>query len=435
MASFGIGLGAFADGFTRGVGLGNKLKGIQKENAAEKAQKEAVEAAKGDRAAQIEAETNRIMGLGPQAPGSPSFEQGGATAYPVDGGGEAAGAGTPPASAGIESSAPSREEARQRAKENLGDDNDAIVSMVSARMRDHYFSAGNIEMADKWEKYAETRQARKEMGQFGKALRAASLGDHEGFINNIRPVLEKNYGNGFKLQKFSPVKNKEGNVTGYNFEIRNTRTGEVTQNNLTTQDLYQTALTIGSPQQGFERWLDRMTKGEDAKAKAAAEVGKIQMQTQKDLTVEEARQRGRIELEDRRASNQGNKVQQELDAKISALQKAGYSEQFINNVLPDILGVNQHKRSTSPEEARRLAFSDRMKNDMRFGRLSPDEQRKIIDQDMALIYGGLTPSQAAPSGATPAQQSPISAPAPAPANPAARGLPVLDTKTGKVVYR
>lgn len=338
------------------------------------------------------------------------------------------------------------------AQANVGSEREAIDKAVTARMRDYYVSKGDLESADKWDQYAETREAKSQINNFGKALRSAALGDHAGVIKHITPVLEQNYGQGFKIQNTSPVKDKEGNITGYNFEVRNTRTGEVTQNNLTNDSLYQVAMTMGSPQQGFERWLKSKQDAATAKAKAAEKAGEIKMQTAKDIAIEQVKQGGRVQLEgvknthvvsrdaqkhefdlDRDAQksqldaqNQRNKVQNELDAKFGALKQAGYSDEFIKNALPEILGVGTYKKATSPEEAKRLAFSDRMKNDPSFGRKPPEKQQELIEQDMALIYGGLKPSN------TPSADKPASSATP---SPAARGLPVLDTKTGKVIYR
>lgn len=421
MANFGIGIGAFADGLVRGMNLGKQIKQARKENAADEAREKAFEDAQKERNAALEAETNRLMGIG-----EPPTQAGGQApvAQPVDAGGGIALPEQP------QQPAMSREEARKKAEENLGDGSDGVYRIVSNRMRDHYLKSGDIELADKWEKYAETREARTQIGHFGRALRSAAMGDHGGFLKNITPVLEANYGQGFKIRKSSPVKDKEGNITGYNFEIFNTRTGEKTQNNLGLDDLYSIGLTMGSPQQGFDRWMARMQAAEQAKMKAAAEAGKIQMQTAKDLALEDARHNNRMLQIDHKseadARNQSNKVQQELEAKVGALKNAGYSDEFIRDALPQILGVGQYKRATSPEEARRLAFSDRMKNDMRFARLPPEKQREIIEQDMALIAGGIKPTQAP---AAPAPQPQAAAP-----NPSARGLPVLDTKTGKVIY-
>lgn len=100
-------------------------------------------------------------------------------------------------------------------------------------------------------------------------------------------------------------------------------------------------------------------------------------------------------------------------------------------MLPEVLGVSTHKKGASPEEARRLAMSDRMKNDPSFARMPAEKQRSIIEQDMNLIYGGMKSSTVgSPKSGSPSSGGIGAAPGASP-----RGKPFLDTQTGKVVYR
>lgn len=506
MASpYAAGLGGFMNGVAQGLQIGKVLRGEMDKWDAQKEREAAVSDAKKQYVANVSQREREIAGdTQPQGTADangvtvtpvaqrdmtvenmpPAAGQGGAPQAPSQGATPASAAGTTPATAApptapaaaapvaaqglppqqavtervIETPGANPQgqrvaaaQTREIAQAGAGSEREAIDKAVSARMRDYYINKGDLETADKWDQYAETREAKRQINNFGKALRSASVGDHAGVIKHITPVLEENFGQGFKIQNTSPVKDKEGNVTGYNFEVRNTRTGEVTQNNLTNEGLYQVAMTMGSPQQGFDRWMKAKQDAATAKAKATEKAGEIKMQTAKEIAVEQARQGGRVQLEGVKAQNQGardsrqhennlerdvqkgqidsqnqrNKVQQELDAKVGALQKAGYSEEFIKNALPDILGVNQYKKTTSPEEAKRLAMSDRMKSDPSFARKSPEQQRQIIEQDMSLIYGGVKPTN------TPSADKPAASATP----PAARGLPVLDQKTGKVIYR
>lgn len=484
VSPYAAGLGGFMSGFAGGMKIGKDLREQYDQHQAQKEREAAIAEARQQYQQQVQQQADAIEGLQQQpapAQEAPADGQPGAVATPVQQRSvEAQGIPTldgsappdavrpmQPAAMGLgggqqtadkvietpaadpKAMAATRQQSVQIAQQQVGSERDAIDKAISARMRNFYMDRGDVAMADKWEQYAESRDGKRQMKAFGQALRAYNMGNTEGFVKSIMPVLEDSYGEGFKMQKYAPVKDKDGNITGYNFEIRNTRTGEVTQNNIGTDQLYQVGMSLGTPEQAFQRWMADQQAGRKAKADAAAEAGKIQMQTAKDIAVERAKQGGRVELEgvktksqterDARlhendlerdvqkgkidSQNQRNKVQQELDAKVGALQNAGYSEEFIKNALPDILGVNQYKKTTSPEEAKRLAFSDRMKNDPSFGRKSPEQQRQIIENDMSLIYAGAQPSAVAPSSGQP------------PANPAAKGLPVLDKKTGQIVYR
>lgn len=482
VSPYASGLGGFMGGFANGMKIGKELREQYDQHQAQKEREAAIAEARQQYQQQVQQQADAIEGLQQQpAQAAPAEGQTGAVATPVqqrsveaqtvptlDGSTPPDTARqAPPAAMGLgggqqtpdkvietpaadpKAMAATRQQSVQLAQQQVGSERDAIDKAISSRMRNFYMERGDVAMADKWEQYAESRDGKRQMKAFGQALRAYNVGNTEGFVKGIMPLLEDAYGEGFKMQKYSPVKDKDGNITGYNFEIRNTRTGEVTQNNIGTDQLYQVGMSLGTPEQAFQRWMADQQAGRKAKADAAAEAGKIQMQTAKDIAVERVRQGGRVELEGVKtksqterdaqqheynlerdvqkgkidSQNQRNKVQQELDAKVGALQKAGYSEDFIKNALPDILGVNQYKKTTSPEEAKRLAFSDRMKNDMSFGSKTAEQQRQIIEQDMNLIYGGMKPTDA------PAN------PKPATPNPAAKGLPVLDKKTGQIIYR
>lgn len=480
VSPYASGLGGFMGGFANGMKIGKELRAQYDDHMAQKEREAAIAEARQQYQQQVQQQADAIEGL--QKPEQPTYQNETVSVTPVQerkveaqglptlDGSTPTDAARPmqPASMGVgggqqtadkvietpaadkTGAASTRQETMKITQGQVGSERDAIDKAISTRMRNFYIDRGDVAMADKWEQYAETREGKRQMKAFGEALRAYNLGNTDGFVKSMMPVLEDAYGDGFKMQKYAPVKDKDGNITGYNFEIRNTRTGEVTQNNIGTEQLYQVGMSLGTPEQAFQRWMADQQAGRKAKAAAAAEAGKIQMQTAKDIAVERVRQGGRVELEGVKtqnqttrdaqqheynlerdvnkgkidSQNQRNKVQQELDAKVGALQKAGYSEEFIKNALPDILGVNQYKKTTSPEEAKRLAFSDRMKNDPSFGRKTPEQQRQIIEQDMSLIYAGAQPSAVAPSGQQPATP-----------NPAAKGLPVLDKKTGQIIYK
>ena len=128
------------------------------------------------------------------------------------------------------------------------------------------------------------------------------------------------------------------------------------------------------------------------------------------------------------AANVGAKERRQLNSKIEALRGAGYSQDFINGALPSLLGIGDYRKGASPEEARRLAHSDRMKNDRKYAKMGTEEQRSIIDKDMLIIYAGGKPTSTTGAGA--------------PATPAAtgmpkagKGIPVFDTKTNTIIYK
>lgn len=510
MANFGIGIGAFAEGFTRGMSIGEKYRKASKEWDIEKAQKAALDDARAARDAHVEKETNVLLKGGPDGPDAPEAPAAEATpvrtpdVQPVAGSDASAppaaqsapaAAGlppqpapdapvpqtqtvtqappaertieTPPPAAAQPASQPkpvaapaaavlganpkrpvSQEDARKIAEGRAPSVMEFFQKQGVPKVAEAFLAQGNIQMADAWTKWAEESEGKRTMKTWAKAWSATQRGDLEGAADHVFE-LYKNYSDGSTPVSKETVKDKAGNVTGFNVKLRDEKTGEERSTFVDRDQLLNMGLSALSPPEMFKAAYAQKESADKAKAAAQAKAGEIQMQTAKEIAVERARQGGRVELEgiktqnettrDGRlhennlerdvqkgsidAQNQRNKVQQELDAKVGALAKAGYSEEFIKNALPDILGVNQYKKTTSPEEAKRLAFSDRMKNDPSFGRKTPEQQRVLIENDMSLIYGGMKPTDA------PAN------PQPAAPNPAAKGLPVLDKKTGQVIYR
>lgn len=111
-----------------------------------------------------------------------------------------------------------------------------------------------------------------------------------------------------------------------------------------------------------------------------------------------------------------------VDAKSEALRRAGYSEEFVRESLPALLGINSNKKAAAPEEVRRMLHQARL-NDYSYQRKKPEEQAQIIQQDMSLIYGGQQPGESRPgpmSGGIQPQQN-------------SRRPMILDTTTGQLV--
>lgn len=484
VSPYAAGLGGFMSGFAGGMQIGDKLKQRFDEHAAQKAREEAIAEARQQYQQQVQQQADAIEGV--QQPVQPVEQNETVSVTPVqqrdvapveiapmDGSAaprsvREAPAARIPAAGGLggapvtqqvvatpgedkAAAAAQRQQSTKIAQRNVGSEREAIDKAISEKMRNFYMDRGEVEKADAWEKYAESQKGRKYIKQFAGALKSLNLGDNEGFINNMVPILEDTYGEGFTIQKRSPVKDKDGNITGANFEIRNTRTGEVTTNNIPIDQLANIGMQLGSPEVVLNRFIEAQQAQAKAKAEAASKVGELTFKHRLDLEKEGVKQQHQSQRDaqqhefgierdtiksDLDAKNQRNRVQQELEAKVGALSKAGYSQEFITNALPDILGINQYKKTTSPEEAKRLAFSDRMKNDPSFARKPADQQRQIIEQDMSLIYAGAQPSAVAPAGNQQAAQSPAAGGLPQiPPKPSTPGAQLgRDRVTGQLVW-
>lgn len=340
-----------------------------------------------------------------------------------------------------------REEARAAAEKQAPDMMHFMTKTLVPRMQQAYIEHGDVEMADAWGKWAEDRDNKAAMKEWAGAYRAAQIGNFEKAADHVFN-LYKRYDDGITPLSKETVKDKDGNITGFNVRLKNDSTGEEYSQFIDKKALTEMGLAALSPQAMFEQQFRRQSEADKMAAQAAAEIAKEQRGLQIDnykAARDNIYQKGlkqidnqyQTERDDRQqnnaiermtieksldAANASSKVRREVGAKVEALRGAGYSDEFINNALPAILGVGDYKKATSPEEARRLAFSDRMKSDFSYARKSPEEQKKILDQDMALIYGGTRPS------ATPRAQSPTTP-------PSRSGVPVYNPATGKIEMR
>lgn len=333
---------------------------------------------------------------------------------------------------------------QQLAQASAGSEREAIDKAVSARMRDYYMNKGDLESADKWDQYADSQEGKKYMKQFAGALRSLNVGDNEGFIKNMVPILESSYGSGFKIQKQSPVKDKDGNVTGANFEIRNTRTGEVTQNNIPIDKLASIGMQLGSPEVVHKRWMDATQAKAKAITEAATKKGEIDAKSNAAIREEGYKQGGRERLEGIKAQNQTQRDdrlhEQRLEQKqfesqlpgplgkeLADARAAGATDDQIKKMLVQKI-EGGYKRTTDPTERKAIIMTELSKGFKDYaGRptKTPEEIGDMADRYIKQIYGDSAATK------TPSTDKPAASATP----PAASGRPVLDTKTGKVVYR
>jgi hypothetical protein len=177
-------------------------------------------------------------------------------------------------------------------------------------------------------------------------------------------------------------------------------------------------LSALSPPQMFEQvWKKQATI--DANKQALAKEDRIAAREDKRL----------VYKEDRADKREVAKGQREAD------RDARRAEREADNIELKARLEQQFKKVTDPTERRAIVTTELIKSDPSFSRKSPAEKAKAVDDVMATIY---------PNGEG---QSPK--PAPAPANPAAGGMPaqpgakaapatnvpssyVKDVKTGEI---
>jgi hypothetical protein len=324
-----------------------------------------------------------------------------------------------------------REAAKSASEKMVGPANDYILKHITPMLQQKYIEQGDLESAEKLGQYMESKKGREATALFSKGMTQLMTGNTEAGIKSFGEYYNKHIDDGVDFKSHTVGQDGKINIT-----LAQKNGGKESQLSLSPKELLALG-TAHDPAKNFALMLD-MQKQQSAQA---AEIAKEDRKFKQDIIkddrkaqyaerLEGVKQKGRIEEKTIEQQLDLEKIgvgeKRKIEAKIEALRAAGKSEEFINEAMPQILGLGEYKKATSPEEARRLAHSDRMKNDMAYSRKTPGEQRKILDQDMALIFGGLTPSEA-PSSSAPTT--------PKEGEKQGNMRPMLDTKTGRVVMR
>lgn len=321
-------------------------------------------------------------------------------------------------SAGVAGAQP--KQAAQPAQKTPAQVESFLYSKVLPNAKNKLIEMGDLEGAAKLEAHIESARGKQAMAVYGKAYNALTYGnDVNKAVQLFGEYYNKFVDDGVDFTKGEVTKDGQIAIT-----TKNKADGAENTMTLSRGQLLRMGMAY-NPVKLYEMNLTEAVDAEKQGAKTRGEIAKEDRQHQNKIelmTIEKQLDAANVTAGERR----------KLDAKIGALRSAGYSDEFINGALPGLLGIGDYKKSTSPEEARRLAHSDRMKNDPMYARKPADQQAKILDQDMAIVYAGGKPT------ATPGAGAP-STPAPA----ASQGLPkagagkipVYDTKTGQIVYK
>lgn len=330
-----------------------------------------------------------------------------------------------------------REEAQAEADKRVAPIDNFVTDNILKKQQQFYIGQGEVEKADQLGKYMESQRGQRAVKTYGKAMTALMSGDIDNGVKHLGEYYNQNVDDGVDFTGHSIT--PDGNIA---ITLRKKDGGGESQMVMSKRDLLMLGFAhdpvklqaqLLDAQTAKDKSANEMAK-EDRAAKREDYRDKRNFEQQKEIkSLDQNNAIEKMTIEKQMdAANASAKVKREVGAKVEALRSAGYSDDFINGVLPGIIGVGEYKKATSPEEARRLAFGDRMKADVTFGNKPAAEQQKIIDQDMKLIYGGVKPS-ATPSSASPA--SPVSGGLPQPQAAKQKGIPVYDATTGKIIYR
>jgi hypothetical protein len=343
---------------------------------------------------------------------------------------------------------------------------------VAKKLEQHFIETGDIESAEKWSTWAKAKDNERKMETWADAFKAAQTGDYVGSARKLMK-LYPDFNDGHTLVSATAVKDASGKEVGFKMTTRDAAGKETTIEH-DAQTISRVGLAQMNPQKMFEMDRAEQVAAATARAKAAADKANDERTLRKDLIIEgvkakntEARDTRKFEQENKTNATKadqdlekltiskqldqagvGEKVKAEANTKIDFLKRKGYTDDQITGLVPLILGLGEHKKVTDPVERRAIIATELSKDaGWNATNKTPELKKKAIDNMMDVIYG---PSGAAPAPSTGAAPrtpgkvqivpNPVAADTaasglPPQAMPKPAGIPVLDTKTGKIIYR
>lgn len=378
--SFGIGLGAFAQGLSgglnQGLALGRNIKGARSENAKRKA----FDDARKEYDSQIS--ENVMQQAGQSDPGQ-AFDP---------------------------------KAAEANAKKSVGSFTDFLYNQRMPEIIDTMVQQGDLEGAERLQKWAADGKERKFMESFGKTLGAwaagQSSGDYEPFAKSALDLLNKGEYDGLKATGYEIVKDGEGNATGLTFKLsQNGKKFEHTFNSI--DEAAQFLSAQGSPQNRVKQW----------EAQQAAAQSLVQKRTEaaiglgRDVALENVKQGGRERLEDKKHDNAlqleaskaqgGGKQAAEDDYVLSLLQERGFGDDEIDQYIAQKY-LGGYRKGKSPEEFAQQIVVELAKDPMLAN--MPREQLQEKAQSLIEVAAELAAgSKRAPNRQAPGLRAPSSA--------------------------
>lgn len=371
----GFGLAGLAQGMSQGIDTGLKLSQIRDKGRERRALREAGQEAKQARsvAAQGLMADNEVnySPEGPARPGS-SWEIGGQQFS-------------------------DREQAMQAAQQEAGDPMDFYAKVAVPKIADFYIQNGDPQKAQAWQEWTEKREQKEGFQKWTDAYRAGQMGNYDKVADYIFDQY-KDDDDGITPISKRTVKDDQGTVTGFEVKLKNDESGEEYTQTFRPEDLMQMGMANYAPPQQFEKAYAQQQAAIEARREAAAD--ELDFKREVSLSDRKAGQTmERDRLNDQRQTERAimlKEMEQALgggakaNAKIRKLREFGYSEDFIRETMPAILGIGQYKKKASPDEVARMLHQDLVKSDpwidgKGYSSMTPTEQKKVIRDQMKML--------------------------------------------------
>lgn len=426
MANFGIGIGAFMEGYMKGAAFKQQMddnkdrkrlrdmqfkqleQDVNDKQELRDTMRSSADAARSARQSDISSLVN--VGSQPSPDGSstvPTYSVGGKSYNTHD-------------------------EATAAAEKQTGSFMDYYMKTSVPKMQEYWAKTGQLDKAQALGKWMEDENVKKGAKAWAGAVRSFQTGDREGFKTNLMAAYNQQgyFDDGMTATKIDDLKNDKGQLTGYAITFRDANGKETTQN-YDGDDVARLGLNALSPTEVLSYGMDQLKQANAARADLAKEgrafqrdVTKLGIQQQNTLESQanQSQLRQAEEAEKRRTGGDSTKVK-DANAIAGALKARGYDDKYISSIYPQLLGVERGSKSTTDRLDGYIAALS--KSDLDFAEL-PVSQQVAKAQEMMAEVDKARGGETATPGSAPADSTPVQS---------GKGVPFWDSKTQTLIYR
>ena len=251
-----------------------------------------------------------------------------------------------------------------------------------------YVRQGDFEKANALTKWGESENGREYMKTWHETMLAAQSGDSTKMAKGVVSMFNR-MDNGQKLDgNPEEVKDKAGNVTGFNVRIKTEATGETRTQFIDQAALVNMGLSGTAPDKAFEMMYKTQQEAAKIKYEASLKAQERSAKREDDLYMEGFKHKGKLEFEDFQQGNrvalenskQGGRASLEDRKSRNNIDETAFKLQLERDLGPE--GANRYMKSRDPAEAARMLskeFSDPSHPDNReFKKLDQAGRDKFI---------------------------------------------------------
>lgn len=366
-ANFGIGVGAFTQGMRNGMQLGEQINQVRDRKEIRDVREQGLATAQQEREAEIDGNIEQT-GLD----GRSDFMGEMTTGYKVG-----------------DRTYGDQGEARERASQGVAGVMDRFMTDTAPKIRQRYLAQGDVEKAELWDQWVEDRQGKQAIADWSKSFMAARSGDWQSAAEGFGEYYTRHIDDGVDYRGAELIKDDAGQVTGFEIELFDRDTDESRSMRLATDELVDMGMAH-NPQKLFDMAYQQQATANEARLENANDIAESQRDYLNKMGLESFKQEGRQALATHKSQLDAQEADAEVQDKIVRLERAGYDQDFINDMMPAILGIGEYQKQAPPEEVARLLHQKRLESSSpyaagSYAKMSAEEQREIINADLAMF--------------------------------------------------